>query len=193
MRVLSFALLGLACATTSSGDVVRTDEEIDLSGDWNDVDADKVARDLIAECMKSPWAEEWATRNGRKPVVRLSAVRNKTDGYINYEYFTKQLELALLGSGRVEVVSSIEEAGAARAERDDQAAHASDDTAKSHQQEIGSDFILTGSILSQNDAKGDREVRSYLTSLEIVETETQKKAWAGQSRIKKVVKKSSEG
>lgn len=184
-------LLGTACASSApppEKEIVRTDEEIDLSGEWNDVDADKVAGAMIEDCMKNPWAEHWAEKNGRKPVVRLHPVRNKTDGYIDYRYFTKQLEAALLNSGRVEVISSMEEAEAARADKDDQAIHASDETAKSQGNETGSDFILTGWILSQNDARGDKEVKSYLTSLELVETESQKKAWVGQKRIKKLIK-----
>ena len=32
-------------------------------------------------------------------------------------------------------------------------------------------------------------MKSFLTSLELVETETQKKAWVGQKKIKKLLKK----
>jgi PBP1b-binding outer membrane lipoprotein LpoB len=188
-RLLLLLLLGCGGARPPPVEVVRTEENIDLSGDWNDVDADTVAAAMIEDCLESTWPESWSKDHGRKPVVRLHAVKNKTDGYIDYRYFTKQLEAALLRSGRVEVVSSLEEAAAARAERDDQAEHAGDETAKTHQNETGSDFILTGWILSQGDRQGSQEVKSYLTSLELVETETQKKAWVGQKRIKKLIKK----
>jgi penicillin-binding protein activator len=186
-----FVVALLACSTSKPPpvEVVRTDENIDLSGDWNDVDADAVAAAMIEDCMKSTWAESWTEAHQKKPVVRLHAVKNKTDAFIDYRYFTKQLEAALLNSGRVEVVSSMEEADAAREEREDQATHASDETAKTGQNEVGSDFILTGWILSQSDEQGNQSVKSYLTSLELVETETQKKAWVGQKRIKKLIKK----
>src|SRR5262245_27279883 len=140
----------LACSTSKPPpvEVVRTDDNIDLSGEWNDVDSDQVAAAMIDDCLKSTWPESWSKDHGKRPVVRLSPIKNKTDGYIDYRYFTKQLEAALLRSGRVDVVSSLEEAGAAREERDDQAVHASDDTAKTQQNETGSDFILTGWILS---------------------------------------------
>jgi hypothetical protein len=194
-RILLCSLILVACGASQSRpavEVTRTDEEIDLSGDWNDVDSDQVAAAMITDCMNNPWAETWSKDHGRKPVIRLHAVKNKTDGYIDHRYFTKQLEAALLRSGRVDVVSSIEEAGAAREDRDDQATHASDETAKTHQNETGSDFILTGWILSQGDQQGSKEVKSYLTSLELVETETQKKAWVGQKRIKKLITKNEE-
>ncbi len=181
----AFALAG--CASAPQPAVQRTEAQIDLSGEWNDVDADMVAQALVANCLANPWHQQWQQTHGRKPVVRLSPVRNRTDAFIDYRYFTKQFEMALINSGKVEVVSSMEEAEAAREERADQAVHASDDSAKSQGEELGSDFILSGWILSQNDQKNGQQVKSYLTSLELIQTETQKKAWVGQKRIKKLL------
>ena len=167
--------------------VVRTDEAIDLSGDWNDVDADTVAKALIESCLADSWAETWTEAHGRKPVLRLYPVRNKTDGYIDYRYLTKQFEAALVQSHRVEVVSSLEEAEDNRAEREDQMTNASEETSKSQGEETGSDFIVNGWIVSQNDAAKNRRVRTYLTSLEVIETSSNKKVWVGQKRLKKLI------
>jgi hypothetical protein len=183
----------LACASHQKGDgqeVKRTDEAIDLSGDWNDVDADLVAKTMIDECLTSAWVQEWRSAHDQKrPVVRLYPIKNKTASYIDYRYFTKQIEAAFVRSGLVDVVSSREEAEDAREERADQALHASDETAKTQGNETGSDFILNGWILSQDDTAQGKEVRAYLTSIEIVDTSSQKKAWVGQKRIKKLLKK----
>jgi penicillin-binding protein activator len=185
-----------ACATEKSAtqtEIVRTDEAVDLSGEWNDVDADAVAKTMIEDCLTSPWIQEWRnTHDQKRPVVRLYPIKNKTSGYIDYRYFTKQIEQAFVRSGLVDVVSSREEAEDAREERADQAEHASDDTAKSQGQELGSDFILNGWILTQDDSAGDQEVRAYLTSIEIIDTTSQRKAWVGQKRIKKLLKKTTE-
>ena len=127
--------------------------------------------------MQSPWARQWAEREGRKPVVRLAVVRNRTDGYIETLYLTKQIEAVLVRSGVVEVVASLAEVETIRAERIDQAEHASDETAKSELEELGSDFLLTGSIVgSKADDPG------YLVTLELVEVQTGRKAWVGQHR-----------
>jgi penicillin-binding protein activator len=171
-------------------EIQRTDRAVDLSGEWNDVDADSVAKAIIDDCLTSPWVQEWRNAHDQKrPVVRLYPIKNKTSGYIDYRYFTKQIESAFVRSGLVDVVSSKEEAEDAREERDDQAVHASDDTIKSHGAEIGSDFILNGWILSQDDKAGPEEVRAYLTSIELVDAQTQRKAWVGQKKIKKILKK----
>lgn len=190
--ILAIALFGTGCAGAPPPEgprIERTDEALDLSGEWNDVDADTVAAAIIAKCLGSPWAENFAGDAGRKPVVRLAPVRNKTDGYLDYRYFTKQIEAALLNSGRVEVVSSLEEADALRDERADQAVHASDESAKSQGLEAGADFLMNGWIVSQDDESGDRAVKTYLTSIEVTSTQNNKKAWVGQHRIKKVVRR----
>ncbi len=188
MLTLTAACAGEKAATQPA--VARTDQAIDLSGDWNDVDADAVAKAIIDDCLSSPWIQEWRNQHEqRRPVVRLYPIKNKTSGYIDYRYFTKQIEQAFVRSGLVDVVSSREEAEDAREERADQAEHASDATLKSQGQETGSDFILTGWILTQDDRAGDQEVRAYLTSVEIVDTTSQRKAWVGQHRIKKLLKK----
>ncbi len=187
MRALLLVLsLSTTCATTPS--VERTDQAIDLSGEWNDVDADAVAKAMIGDVLGSPWVAEWrSAHGGKRPVLRLYPVRNRTTGYIDDKYFTKQIEAALVRSAMVDVVSSLEEAGDARADRADQAIHASDESAKSEQYELGSDFVINGWILSEDDEAGGKTVRSYLTSIEIIDTTTQRKAWMGQHRIKKLV------
>lgn len=190
--MLLFVLTLTACASDKGAtqpQVVRTDQAIDLSGEWNDVDADAVAKAMIEDCLSSPWIQEWRNAHEqRRPVVRLYPIKNKTAGYIDYRYFTKQIEQAFVRSGLVDVVSSREEADEVRDERADQAEHAGDDTAKSQGQELGSDFILSGWILTQDDSAGDQEVRAFLTSIEIIDTTTQRKAWVGQKRIKKLLK-----
>jgi hypothetical protein len=188
------ALAVASCASqqkpTGGTEVKRTDEAVDLSGEWNDVDADLVAKAMIDECLTSTWVQEWRNAHEQKrPVVRLYPIKNKTNAYIDYRYFTKQIEAAFVRSGVVEVVSSREEAEDAREERADQAMHASDESAKSQGNETGSDFILNGWILAQDDRAEDKEVRAYLTSIEIVDTLSQRKAWVGQKRIKKLLRK----
>lgn len=187
-------LLASACASSTppaeGPKIERTNEALDLSGEWNDVDADAVAQAIIVKCLTSPWAQMFVKEAGRKPVVRLAPVRNKTDGYLDYRYFTKQIEAALINSGQVEVVSSMEEADAMRDERADQAENASDETAKSQGLETAADFLMNGWIVSQNDEAGGKAVRTYLTSIEVTATESNKKAWVGQHRIKKVLTRS---
>jgi hypothetical protein len=121
-------------------------------------------------------------------VVRLWPIRNRSsEANINTKFFTKQVEMELVNSGSVKVVASLEEAGDNTAERMDQARHASDKTVKAQQNETGSDFIMNGWIVTQNDAAEGQEVRAYVVTMELTNTESNEKVWLKVHQIKKVI------
>jgi penicillin-binding protein activator len=162
----------------------------DLSGYWNDIDAEQVAKAMVQQCMESPWASNFQeSSGGTKPVVKLMGVIKKTDDRnVNTDFFAKQLERTLLNSGRVRVVAAYGQDSINVAERDRQATHASDETAKTHQNETGADFTLQTWVNSQNETDGGgKSVRAYLVNMELVNVETNEKVWIGEHRIRKLV------
>jgi hypothetical protein len=97
----------------------------------------------------------------------------------------------LINSGVVKVVSAFDEAQTQRFERADQAQHSSDSTVKSQGQETGSDFTLNGWIITQNDAVDGQEVRAYVTTMELTNTESNQKVWMKVHKIKKVISRAA--
>jgi len=199
IRMAAVAFVTIACtacpppgpATT----VQRTNPNaaVDLSGNWNDTDANQVAGAMIKDCLSRPWAPNFKNEKGRKPIVKLYPIKNRSSEHINTKFFTKQVEMELLNSGMMRVVAASDETNAARDERRDQSRHASDKTAKQNQNETGTDFILNGWIVSENDAAGGQEVRAYVSTMELINAETQEKVWIKVKKIKKVIsRKSSE-
>ncbi len=192
----SFAMI-LALGTVGCGpkrQVTRTNADSteggDLSGYWNDIDAQQVAKAMVQQCLESPWTSDYQSGNaGKKPVIKLMGVIKRTDDRnVNTDFFAKQLERTLLNSGRVRVVAAYGQDSINVAERDRQAVHASDDTAKSHQNEVGADFTLQTWVNSQNETDGGgKAVRAYLVNMELVSVETNEKVWIGEQRIRKVV------
>jgi hypothetical protein len=166
---------------------INPNAQVDLSGNWNDTDANQTARVMIQKCLTQPWAQKFKQEKGRDPVIRLSLIRNRSSEHINTRFFTKQVEKELLNSGTAKVVADREEAEDQRDERADQARHASDKTVKAQQQETGSDFLLTGWINYQPDAEGGVEVRAYQITMELINSESNEKVWLGEHQIKKVV------
>ncbi|MCC6748973.1 MAG: penicillin-binding protein activator LpoB [Deltaproteobacteria bacterium] len=177
------------CPSGPSTSVVRTNPnaQVDLSGNWNDTDANQVAAAMIRDCLTRPWTSKFKAEKGRDPVVKLYPIRNRSSEHINTKFYTKQVEMELLNSGAVKVVAALEEAGDARYEKMEQSVHASDETAKQHQKETGTDFLLNGWIVSQNDAVDGQEVRAYVTTMELINAETQEKVWIKVHQIKKVI------
>ena len=161
----------------------------DLSGKWNDGDANEVAKVMIRACLQHPWATNYRADKGKLPVVRLAPLRNRTDEHINTKLFTEHLEQEIINSGMATVVADEEGAEAIRDERADQAQHASDATAKSQGKETGSDFVLNGLITSAVDAAGIRKIKTFQVTLELTNSESNHKVWKKVHRIKKEIQK----
>lgn len=190
--ILGLALSGAACGGSTK--VTRTASGSttggDLSGYWNDIDAELVAKTMIEQALSSPWMSNFQEdHGGRKPVIKLRGVIKRTDDRnVNEQYFTKQLERELLNSGRVRVVAAADQEDINVAERSRQAEQASDETAKTQGNEVGADFTLQTVINSQNETDGGgKSVRAYLVNMELVNVETNEKVWIGEEKIRKSI------
>ena len=70
LMAVVFAFAG--CASRSGITRVDPQSTIDLSGYWNDADANQVADVMIEDCIRNGWAEKWsAAHPGSPPVIRL--------------------------------------------------------------------------------------------------------------------------
>jgi penicillin-binding protein activator len=187
--VLPLLLFLLAACGTK---VTRLDvEEVrDLSGRWNDTDSRLVAEEMIRDSLNHPWLTQFATRASRQPDIIVGQIRNRSSEHISTETFTKDLERALINSGRANFVASAEERLAVRQERQDQDVHAAPDTRKEPGMEAGADFMLSGSINSIIDQEGKEKVVYYQVNLELVDMTNNRKVWIGDQKIKKFVDRS---
>ncbi|HNV23416.1 MAG TPA: penicillin-binding protein activator LpoB [Candidatus Omnitrophota bacterium] len=182
--ILSFCLSG--CATKVER--VKVDNKVDLSGVWNDYDAQLVSKETIADCLKASWLETFQKDQGRQPVVIVGSMANRSHEHINTQIFTKSLERELLNSGKVWFVASSEERKQMRGERKDQDLGFTDPaTMAKKMKETGADYMLIGSLNSVKDAKKNQYVILYQVNLELVDISTNQKVWIGQKEIKKVV------
>ncbi|MBI4816620.1 MAG: penicillin-binding protein activator LpoB [Deltaproteobacteria bacterium] len=192
--VLAFGVFaGTACATAT---VNRTDPRStvggDLSGYWNDIDANSVAEAMIRDCLSNPWASDYQAKNGgKKPAVKLMpGIKRTDDRQINEEYFTRRVERELLNSGQVMIVAGWTEQDVNVSERRRQAVDASDETAKGQGNETGADFALQTVINSQNEVDGGgRSVRAYLVNMFLVHVESNEKVWMGEKQLRKTVQR----
>ncbi len=167
---------------------VGTDTTIDLSGRWNDTDSRLVADELIADCLGHPWITQHLQQSGGKlPIAIVGGVRNRSTEHIPVGTFLKDLERALIQSGRVQMVADATERGDLRLEKADQWENASPETVKQLGRELGADYMLTGTIETITDQEGGEKVLFYQVDLNLTSIETNLKVWAGQHKIKKYV------
>lgn len=188
--------LALVSAVALSGcktkvERVAVDEQMDLSGRWNDTDSQLVSQEMVADIASRNWIEEYTSKNGKKPVVIVGTVRNKSSEHIETETFTKDLERELINNGRVTFVANKVERGELRDERKEQQTWSTEETQKRLAAETGADYMLQGSIKTIIDQEGKESVKFYQVDLEMVHLETNEKVWMGDKKIKKYVKKRS--
>lgn len=185
--ILSVILLALGCQTNDRVTRVDSDLQTDLSGRWNDTDSRLVSEAMIADLMSRPAIDDFREENGRKPVMIVGTVRNKSSEHISVSAFVKDMERELVNSGRVKMVASSQEREELRDEKEDQQSNASLETAKRLAQETGADLMLIGTIVTINDQLDDVKVVYYQVDLELINLESNEKVWIGSKKHKKII------
>jgi uncharacterized protein (TIGR02722 family) len=190
-----FAALAIATATLSacsSHNVQRVNENtvIDLSGRWNDTDSKLTAEEITAELMEHSWYSTYAAENGgKKPVIIVGMITNKSHEHIATETFSKDIEKAIINSGRMKLVQAGGMREEIRAERADQQNNASQSTMKKFGLENGADFMLQGTVNSIVDQYSKEKTIYYQIDLELTNIQTNDKVWIGDKKIKKYIGK----
>lgn len=185
------ALAALALGGCGGKQVSRIDvqEQVDLSGQWNDVDSRQVSAALVTQITASPWVEDFIAESGKKPYLIVGTVRNKTPEHIPVKTFIADLERNFINGGRVRVVASADERDEIRGERADQQEFASEATMKQWGREKGADYMLIGEMNALFDQEGGDQVKYYQVDCYLVDLEDNTKVWAGYEKIKKFVGK----
>lgn len=184
------AVLVLAACGSTTVTRVPADEQIDLSGRWNDTDSQQAAQALVDQSTATPWVENHIEAAGSKPAVIVGTIRNKTSEHIAVKTLVADLQRSFINSGRVRVVASAEEREEIRGERADQEQFASPESAARWGRERGADYMLIGEVNSQFDSEDGKEVKFYQVDAYLVDLETNDKVWTGFTKIKKFVGRS---
>ena len=179
-------IVASACSRTVTR--VSPDQQIDLSGRWNDTDSKLVAEAMIQDVLNRPWREDFARANGRKPVVIVGIIQNKSSEHIESETFIKDVEREFINSGLVRVVQNSVFREKMREERAQQGEFASPETQAKWGKELGADFMMFGVITSITDSYKKEQVVNYKVNLELANLETNEKVWIGDKEIKKYIK-----
>lgn len=167
---------------------VSPDQQIDLSGRWNDTDSKLVAEEMSKDMLNRPWREAFIQRNNKKPTMIVGIITNKSHEHIEAETFIKDLEKEAINTATVRVVQNAEFREKMREERADQQQFASPETQKKWGKELGADYMLFGTINSIVDQEGNRKVVFYQINLELADLETNELVWLGDKKIKKYIK-----
>ncbi len=178
------------CGPTRTVQRTAVDQTIDLSGRWNDTDSQEVAGQIVNDVLGRPWLSDYMMEQGRKPVVVVGPVQNKSSEHIATDAFVKDIERELINSGKIKFVAGDAMRGALEAELQHQQTNASEETMKRLASQTGADFMLMGSLLSIEDQYEGKKVVYYQADMELINIETHEKVWMGTKKIKKYIEQS---
>lgn len=189
MSRFSISVLALLLCMACSRQVTRlsADEQVDLSGRWNDTDSRLAAQALTEQVLNQNWITNFQKQENRKPVLIVGLITNKSSEHIDSDTYIKDIEKAILNDGRVRLVQAGAKREALRQERASQQDFASRETIKKWGRELGADFILQGDINSIIDSYKKEKIRYYQLNLELTDLETSEIVWMGDKKIKKYV------
>lgn len=186
--VVALAIILSGCATPSRT-VQRTaaDEQIDLSGRWNDTDSRLVAEEMVDDVLRRPWLSRFESSQNRTPVVIVGEVRNLSSEHIDTTPFIRDIERELINSGMVRFVAGDRVRDQLRAERMDQQTQAREETVSRLGAETGADFMLSGTISSTTDAVDGLRAVAYSVNMDLINIESAEIVWIGNKEIKKLI------
>ncbi|MDR0747041.1 MAG: penicillin-binding protein activator LpoB [Helicobacteraceae bacterium] len=190
LRVLVWAAFAIALTLSGCGTKVTRvglEEQIDLSGNWNDTDSQLVSEEIIKDMLRQPWIARHHSASRNPPVLTVGEVKNLSHEHINTATFIADIQRAVINSGEAEFIAARDDRVEARDERKEQDEYAREDTRKAMGQEIGADFIMNCDISTIIDSSGKTALKYYQIDIRLTEILTNKIVWIGQKKIRKVV------
>ena len=167
---------------------IEPSETPDINGSWNNTDSRITAEEMINQSLTGTWLTDHLQAKGKKPVVIVGMVTNKSHEHIEAETFMNDLERSFLSTQKVGLVQSGKKREELRGEKADQQTNSSVSTMKKFGLENGADYILQGSINSIVDSYKRKKTVTYQINLELTNIETNDVVWIGDKKIAKYVK-----
>ena len=186
LATTAFILILSSCAHK----VTRIDpiDTPDISGNWNYTDSRMTAEEMINQSLTGKWLGDHLQVKGKRPVVIVGFVTNKSHEHIEAETFMNDLEKSFVTTEKVGLVQSGKKREEMRGEKSDQQTNASVSTMKKFGLEKGADYILQGSINSIVDAFKRKKTVTYQIDLVLTNIETNEVVWIGDKKLSKNVK-----
>jgi len=191
LAAASVTLLFAACSTNPKVERISPDQVTDVSGYWNDTDANQTSQEMIGQMLGEPWLNNFeGTNGGKAPTVIVGGITNLSSEHISTSTFIDDMQRALINSGKVQFVAGKDQRSEIRDEGKDQDLNATSATRSAMGQEVGADFMMQGTINAIVDAAGDTAVKYYQVDLRLINMHNNLIVWTGQKKIKKVVQRS---
>lgn len=157
-----------------------------LNPDFGSTDLQTIADQMVNSMVRYP-----GIANGRRPVVQVSRVQNRTSEHIDTQSVTDKIRTALVKTGMVRftAVSDINKEMLDNLEYQSASGVVDPRTAKRAGKQIGADYFLFGNISSIVKEAGRSTDVYYKFTLNLVDVETGIIEWTDEKEIRKEAKR----
>ena len=152
---------------------------------WNETDARKTAQSIVAGVLSKPWLKEYEARTGKRPVVIVDDIENRTDEHIDTKALAEFIQDELINSGKVRYLNNKKRKELLEEIKYQNSGTTSGNTRKAAGKQIGADFLFGGAISSSVHSQGGLKTVTYQTAMNLTNIESSEIAWAGKELIKK--------
>jgi uncharacterized protein (TIGR02722 family) len=183
LPLLALAALGLGCSgpVTSYGNAQATET---VNADFGSTDLQMIADKMVSSLMASNRLQPDPADPGNPPLVSVTRLRNETSEHIDTKSITDKIRTALIKSGKVRF-SGLEMQGELADQYKLQGIMADSATQKAAGKQIGSKYILNGSISSIVKQTGSKKDVYYKITLQATDIESAVIVWADDLEIRK--------
>lgn len=105
MKSTFLILISIFLVSCSTQKVLKTDtqQEIDLSGRWNETDAEIASSELFGNLIAAPWLKDFKSKNEANPTIEVKVFTSNTKGID--ENLTRYFESYISANNSIELLS----------------------------------------------------------------------------------------
>ncbi len=189
MMLLSVALVIIfssGCASTPNVSYGNPEQVETVTADFGSTDLQMIAEKMVNSLLATPLLQ-----SGKRPVMYVSSVKNKTDEHIDTKSITDKIKVTLLKSGRVRfsAVSEANDEIIKQLEYQNLTDYVDPSTRKNLGKQVGADYFLYGEITSIKKRAGKVEDVYFKITLNLVNISTGLLEWADEKEIRKSAKR----
>ena len=189
MMLLSVALVIIfssGCASTPNVSYGNPEQVETVTADFGSTDLQMIAEKMVNSLLATPLLQ-----SGKRPVMYVSSVKNKTDEHIDTKSITDKIKVTLLKSGRVRfsAVSEANDEIIKQLEYQNLTDYVDPSTRKNLGKQVGADYFLYGEITSIKKKAGKVEDVYFKITLNLVNISTGLLEWADEKEIRKSAKR----
>lgn len=192
--ITAVGFISASCTKSFEGEY-QDPQKVEIIDDkWNETDARKTAEVMITSCLGRPWLEAFKKSNsGKKPIVLVQDIENRTDEHIDTKALTEFMETELINSGKVRFVDKGRRDQILKEVEYQNSGAVSSATKKKSGNQLGADFMLAGAISTQVHTQGGIKTVSYQTQMKLINLETAEIEWTEKNALNKKMRRSGAG